>query len=159
MSLITWARAHKERILLVARYALIGAGGAALQIGTFYVWISVLHLETHYLFGSIVSLGVALIATFGFQKYWTFKDTAHTRIPTQFASYVLVACGNLLLNIVLLRMAKFAADATGIDFFHTWYLVAQAGIVLFVALLSFLANYFFTFRLKASPARAPLPPA
>ncbi len=151
MNLIALARTHKERILLLVRYGLIGLVGAAVQIGAFYIWVDILKLADHYLAGSVASLALAVATTFTLQKYWTFRDTASARIPRQFASYVLIALGNLALNAFLMRLAKGTADAAGVDFFAGWHLVAQAGTVLFVAFLSFLANYFITFRRAGRP--------
>lgn len=140
----------RERAFLVIRYGLVGLCGAAIQVGAFYAWVSILGLESHYLLGSAASLALALITTFTLQKYWTFRDSEASRAPMQFASYATIALGNLVLNLLLMRGAKEAFEAYGVDFFGGWHVVAQAAIVLFVAGLSFLANYFVTFR-KAKP--------
>ncbi|KND50756.1 MAG: hypothetical protein ABA06_04700 [Parcubacteria bacterium C7867-001] len=137
----------RERILLIIRYGVAGVCGIVVQVGAFYVWISILGLAAHYLLGSAVALGFALLTTFGIQKYWTFKDTTHDRIHLQFATYFGIALGNLGISTGLIHLAKLGAEALGVDFFGGWYYVAaQGAIVVFVAFLSFLANYYITFK-------------
>ncbi len=128
------------------RYALVGISGGVLQTATLYVWVEILHLQAYYLSGSAVGFCLALMLTFTLQKYWTFKDYEQTLFERQFIWYTLFALINLGANILLLRTSKLALEALGLDFFHVWYLMAQIGIIVTLALLSFVANYFITFR-------------
>jgi putative flippase GtrA len=128
------------------RYGIVGAVGGALQTLTLFVWVSTLHLETLYLFGAGVGFCVALTVTFALQKYWTFRDHSRTETRRQFLIYTGIALLNLGLNVLLLHMSKLSLERAGLDFFDTWYVVAQIAIIVFLAAASFAANYLITFR-------------
>jgi len=128
------------------RYGISGAIGAGIQTFTLYVWVDLLHLETSYLVGAAVGFCLALFVTFALQKYWTFRDRVRTELQRQFISYTCIALASLGLNILLLHVSKLLFEHFGINFFATWYLVAQIVIIIFLAALTFIANYFLTFR-------------
>lgn len=131
--------------LFLLRYGLVGVCGGVIQTTTLYMWVDILHLETFYLVGAVVGFCLALITTFTLQKYWTFVDHAREHIQRQFFSYTLIALGNLGLTLFGLHVSRIAFEASGIAFFHVWYLVAQITIIVILSALSFLANYFITF--------------
>jgi len=108
--------------------------------------VDLLGLEEHYLWGAVVGFCISLVVTFALQKYWTFQDKTHHRVHKQFGMYFIVALINVALNIGLLALSKTIVEASGRDFFHGWYLAAQILIVVFVSAVSFVLNYFFTFK-------------
>ena len=130
------------------RYGVVGVSGGIIQTATLYIWVELLHLQAHYLIGATVGFCLALAITFTLQKYWTFRDYAHTQIKKQFFSYTFIALINLGLNISLLHFSKIVLEALGLNFFHIWYLMAQVSIIATLAALSFVANYFITFRTR-----------
>lgn len=142
---------HKSRIWFLARYGVSGAFGAFVQTFSLYIWVSVLGITEHYLVGAALGLIIALIVTFLLQKYWTFRERTHHRVHKQFGMYTVVALINLGVNLGLLHLSKVIVEGLGHNFFHIWYLVAQVIIVTFVSLMSFLLNYFFTFRRVPHP--------
>jgi putative flippase GtrA len=132
---------------LLLRYLISGIAGGTTQIATLYIWVSVLGMQTYYLWG--VALGFCLAAIVGFflQKYWTFAHRNQQHLPHwQFALYVLIALGGLCLNTLTLYIGKRILEQAGIDFFHFWYLIVQVAAIALVSVLSFLVNYFITFR-------------
>jgi putative flippase GtrA len=131
---------------LLMRYGAAGAFGAFVQTFTLYVWVSWLHLEHVYLLGAVLGFCIALVVTFLLQKYWTFRDHSMHRTYTQLFWYSVVALLNVSLNVGLLAFAKALFTAAGINFFHIWYLIVQIAIVVFASGVSFVLNYFFTFR-------------
>ncbi len=146
-------RAIRRRMGLLTRYAVSGGLGAALQATVLYVWVSLLGLEEHYLGGAVLGFCFALLVSFLLQKYWTFKDSSMHRTRRQLTLYGAVAVGNLLVNIMLLAVAKELVTAFGADFFNGWYIVAQIVIVLIASAGSFLVNYFVTFKDATVPPR------
>lgn len=135
-----------SKFWFLMRYGIAGAIGAAIQTLALYVWVGVLHLETNYLLGATVGFCIALIVTFTLQKYWTFRDHAHTELQRQFVMYTGIALISLGLNILLLHMSKLLLERLGFNFFDMWYLVAQLAIIGLLAAMTFIANYFLTFR-------------
>lgn len=138
--------APRARLWLLARYTVTGVSGGLIQIAFLYLWVSLLGFRSAYLLGTVFGFIVALVVTFLLQKYWTFRDAARTRMPLQLASYSAVALSGLLLNALLLALAKRVLEQASVDFFNGWYLVAQAAIVVFVSLYNFVLNYQVTFR-------------
>ncbi len=135
-----------SKLGFLMRYGIVGATGGAVQTSTLYLWIDVLHLETHYLLGAVAGFCMALLVTFTLQKYWTFREHTHTEIQKQFVLYTTIALITLGLNILLLHLGKIFLENLGFDFFDGWYLVVQIAIIGALAVVSFLANYFLTFQ-------------
>src|SRR6185436_4502499 len=144
--------ALRGRFWLLLRYATAGAFGAFVQTFLLYVWVTLLGFHETYLLGAFFGFCVALIVTFLLQKYWTFRDRTTHRTHRQLFWYSVVALINVAINIGLLALAKEIFFALHIDFFKGWYLVTQAAIVVFASGMSFILNYFFTFRGTAAPA-------
>lgn len=134
--------------LLLLRYGIVGLSGGVIQTSILYLWVDELHLKSQYLVGATIGFCAALLVTFTLQKYWTFRDHVRTEVRRQFASYAAIALLIAGSNILLLHLSKSFLERFGLDFFDTWYLLAQALIVAGLALASFLANYFITFRLS-----------
>lgn len=131
----------------ILRYGIVGLSGGAIQTSVLYLWVDALHLESRYLVGAALGFCAALLVTFTLQKYWTFRNHAHTETRRQFAYYAAIAFFSAGMNILLLHMSKLILERLSLDFFDKWYLLAQALIVAGLAFASFLANYFITFRL------------
>lgn len=131
---------------LLLRYGIVGLSGGAIQTSVLYVWVDVLRLEAVYLVGAGIGFCAALVVTFTLQKYWTFQDHGRAGMRRQFTSYAVIALLTAGLNILLLHLSKLLLERLGLDFFDRWYLWAQVLIIVGLALASFLANYFITFR-------------
>ncbi len=134
------------------RYGISGAIGAVVQTSALYIWISVWGLKDHYLWGLVFGFCVTILISFSLQKYWTFADKVHRRVPRQFAFYTLTALGSLGLNTILLFASKQLFEGWGLDFFDKWYLLAQVICIVVVSLASFAVNYFVTFKVKTGNA-------
>lgn len=133
----------------IVRYGITGGIGGALQTFVLYIWVSVLGLTAYYLWGLVIGFCITLGVSFTLQKYWTFSYRAQHHMPRrQFVFYGLTALASLGLNALLLFLSKEVLESLGVDFFKIWYLVAQVVIIFVVALLSFLFNYFVTFKEK-----------
>jgi putative flippase GtrA len=143
-----------ERFWLLFRYGVSGAFGAFVQTFSLYVWVSLLGFHETYLLGAFIGFCLALIVTFALQKFWTFRDRTMHQTHKQLAMYSAVAVLNVIINIVLLAAAKESFFYLGINFFAGWYIAVQAAIVIFASGVSFLINYFYTF--KAADSSIPL---
>ncbi len=147
MSLIERCYQHKSRLWFLMRYGISGALAGGVQTFILYVWVSILGLQTQYLRGVVVGFCTATIVGFSLQKYWTFAYREQHYLPhQQFIFFILLAFSSLGLNVFLLRISKGIFESIGLNFFHIWYLVAEAGVILCVAALSFFINYLIIFR-------------
>jgi putative flippase GtrA len=134
--------------LFLVRYGIVGLTGGLIQTSVLYLWVSVLLLQKYYLIGAVVGFCLALAVTFLLQKHWTFQNPSSEHVKKQFFSYTLIALVSLGLNIFLLHISKGILEHYGFDFFRVWYLLAQVAIIGFIAVLSFIANNFLTFRTR-----------
>lgn len=146
MTISAFLLAFRKHFWLLFRYGVAGVCGIFVQTAALFTWVTVLGLEESYLLGAFVAFCLALVITFALQKFWTFRDLALHRAHTQFSLYTAVAFLNVVINLGLLAFAKWLAGLAGVDFFAGWYLVAQVTISLFASAISFLLNYFFTFK-------------
>jgi len=137
---------NHSSLLFLVRYGISGLTGGAIQVISLYIWITLLGFESTYLLGLGLGFVIALIVAFILQKYWAFRDTVSSRAPHQLFSYSVVAVLGLVLNTVLLSGAKGVIEWSSLDFFHGWYLIAQAVIVCIVSVFNFSMNFLFTFR-------------
>lgn len=138
-------KTYGENFLFLTRYGISGATAAAIQIVGLYVWVSVLGLTAQYLWGVVIAYSIALIVAFAMQKYWTFRDYSRGLLIKQAYWYTAISLGNLGLNALILYVSKLVLEANGVNFFDTWYLVAQVCAVVICAVIGFLLNRFITF--------------
>lgn len=135
-----------SKSLFLMRYGIVGVIGGTIQTLILYFWVGILRLEAFYLLGATVGFCISLIVTFSLQKYWTFRDNVRAELRRQFIIYTSIALLSLGLNILFLHMSKLLLEHFGFDFFNRWYLFAQIAIIVLLATVSFIANYFITFR-------------
>ena len=137
---------HRTHLYFLVRYGISGALGGLTQVVVIYLWVSVLGLQSHYLWGAVVGFAIALVQSFAMQKYWTFRDHSHDMVGRQIFFYVLASLFTLGLTTVLLHTGRVFIENLGYNYFHIWYLVVQVCTVLIAAVFSFSANWFITFR-------------
>lgn len=137
---------HRARIFFLTRYIISGLVGAAVQMLFLFVWVTLLGFEKTYLLGLVLGFVAAYIVSFMLQKYWAFHDYELHRLSRQLFLYAVVAVSGLALNTILLAGTKRVFEWFSIDFFHGWYLLVQASIILLVAAFNFCMNFIFTFR-------------
>lgn len=137
---------YHTRFYFLIRYGISGVIAALIPIVFLFVWVSVLGHADTYLLGVVFGFIFALVFAFILQKYWAFRDVESSRAPRQLLWYSAVALSGLALNALLLMGAKSLFELFRVDFFHGWYLVAQAVSIAIVAVYNFSMNFLFTFR-------------
>lgn len=137
---------HRGQLLFLVRYIISGGTAGAIQILGLYVWVSVLGLAAHYLWGVVIAYCIAVIVGFAMQKYWTFRESTRALIARQMSWYTIVSLVNLGLNTLILHVSKVLLELNGFNFFHIWYLVAQVFAVGVCAIVGFVLNRAITFR-------------
>lgn len=125
-----------QKIRFLIRYGISGATGAFIQITTDMLAVDV--FGAHYQVGVVVGFCIAVTVSFLLQKYWTFRDGGREHLEIQLISYVLIAIGSLVANVLLMYVF--------VEQFELFYLVAQILTIGIVVGLSFLLNNFITFR-------------
>ena len=133
---------HKE-VKRFLRFAVVGAIGSVIDIGSLTIFKEVFHLDT--LIANTTSFLLGTINNYTLNRLWTFKDTRKGSVIGQFVQYASVSAVGLLLNDLLVTSLEgplgllFGSPERG-------YLPAKifaTGVVLF---WNFLGNRFWTFR-------------
>ncbi len=130
---------------LVRRYAqvikFLIAGGTA-----FVLHISILYLLTeifgmYYIVSNFCAFLVAFCVSFLLQKFWTFRNNSLEHLHLQIPLYLGMQVANISLNTVLLYVL--------VEFLHIWYLLAQIGITIVLAVGIYFLNKRFIFQDRA----------
>ncbi len=126
---------------MVMRYVISGGLGAITQIGTLFLYVEVVGSQEYYLLGVVLGFCSALAVTFPLQKHWTFSSQREGAIAGELMRYTTIALVSLVLNTSLMYFL-----VTG---YQVWYLIAQVIVVSVVAMISFLLNRSWTFRVSS----------
>jgi len=122
--------------LQLARFAVVGAGGYAINLAVF---ASAIGTRLDYRAAAAVAFSVALVNNFAWNRLWTFRG-ADGRASGQAMRFVAVSVAAFLLSLVILDALVRGAGAPKV--------AAQAAAVLSVTPVSFLANKLWSFRAR-----------
>jgi dolichol-phosphate mannosyltransferase len=120
--------------LQLVRFALVGASGYLVNLAVF--WLA-LRAKLDYRAAAAVAFVVALANNFVWNRIWTFRD-APGRLEGQAFRFVLVSTGAFLVSLAILSVLVRDAGVPE--------LLAQAGALVAVTPLSFVANKLWSFR-------------
>jgi len=113
----------------------VGAGIATIvSIGLLYIFTEFFGI--FYLYSSIISYFLGMVANYSINKFITFKNKSK-RILKQFSLFVLVALIGLALNTALIYLF--------VEFFELWYILAQFIAISIVSILSYIGHKKITF--------------
>ena len=122
---------HRESRHAV-KYAAVGVVNVVLDLAVFALLV---HLGVWYVAAKVLSVGVAMINGYTFNRIWTFRAGGHA--TTKLARYVAVQGSGLLLNLALLTSLVEVAGLRPVP--------AAALVVPVVAVYCFLGNRLWTF--------------
>jgi dolichol-phosphate mannosyltransferase len=121
---------------VILRYGISGVIGILVNLITLYLLTDLAGLW--YLLSAVLAYIMSFIVAFTLQKYWTFRDTDHSRLPRQATLYLMIALGALLFDLLALYIL--------VDIFEFWYLGSQIFVLAIIAGTSFLLNKNITFK-------------
>lgn len=120
---------------IYVKYLISGGSAAVVNLTSLLLLVELLHV--HYILGSILAFFLGFVASFVFQKFFTFGDTVMHMVHRQLILYLGIALGNLFLNTFLVYIF--------VDVFHVWYLLSQAIASILIAITSFVLYRKFVF--------------
>ncbi len=123
------------------KYLVSGGIAAATNIGTLYLFVSVLHFW--YITASGISFIVTFVVSFTLQKFWTFNDQNLEVLKKQIGLSFVIAIVNLLLNILYMYGL--------VEYVHLHYLYAQVLTTAIIAIGSFAAYQYLVFKPGTAP--------
>jgi len=115
------------------KYALVGVVGLVVDMGLFYVFYEILHIN--YILSNIMSSSLAVVNNFILNSIFTFK--VKDKLFYRFISFFSIALAGMALSSIML--------AVMIDGMHLNSMVSKAISVFFVALLQYFVNKKLTF--------------
>lgn len=126
------------RAFKLIRYLISGGTAALVNWGTLFLLV---HTGTmHYLYASVLAFIISIGASFGMQKFWTFRDNIVHDIHTQFTRYLVVILFSLVLNTALVYLL--------VETVHVWYLTSQVIATVIIAITNFFCYKHFVFRAR-----------
>lgn len=127
---------HFNDLGLITRYGISGVIGISTNLLVLYLLTDMTGLW--YVFSATLAYIVGYVVTFTLQKYWTFKDMSYARIPRQATSYLIIAIGAFVVDLIALYVL--------VDILGFWYLGSQVVVLGIIAVASFLLNKNITFK-------------
>ncbi|MCX6307640.1 MAG: GtrA family protein [Bacteroidia bacterium] len=121
------------------KYALVGVVGLVVDMGLFYVFYEMLHIN--YILSNIMSSSLAVVNNFILNSIFTFK--VKDKLFYRFLSFFSIALAGMALSSGMLALM--------IDGMHLNSMVAKAISVLFVALIQYYVNKKLTFSERRPP--------
>jgi len=115
------------------KYALVGVVGLVVDMGLFYVFYEILHIN--YIVSNIMSSSLAVVNNFILNSIFTFK--VKNKLFYRFISFFSIALAGMALSSGML--------AVMIDGMHLNSMVSKAISVFFVALIQYFVNKKLTF--------------
>jgi dolichyl-phosphate beta-glucosyltransferase len=137
------AKVKLKGLAIFIKYALVGITGTALDVGSLYVFVDLLHIPV--LAGAALSFIIAVINNFILNKIWTFQNNSRN-VRKQFIKFFLVSVVGLVLTEIC--MAAF------VYLLGIWYIVSKLITSVIVLTWNFLANKNWTFTEKIHPLSA-----
>jgi len=123
----------KEFIVFI-KYSTVGIIGTALDVGSLYVFVDILHIPV--LVAAAMSFTLAVVNNFILNKFWTFGH-AGRNVRKQFIKFFIVSIVGLVLTEICM---VFFVYLLGI-----WYIAAKLMTSAIVLMWNFLANKNWTF--------------
>lgn len=117
------------------KYAIVGSFGTAIDLGSLYLFVDLLHI--HLLVSTALSFLLAVINNFILNKFWTFQNKS-SNVRKQFIKFLIVSIVGLFLTEIC--MAFFVYGLT------IWYMAAKLITSGLVLVWNFLANKYWTFK-------------
>jgi dolichyl-phosphate beta-glucosyltransferase len=132
----------KEFVVFV-KYSAVGMTGTALDVGSLYVFVDLLHIPV--LLAAAMSFTLAVVNNFILNKFWTFRN-ATRNVRKQFIKFVIVSVVGLVLTEICMALFVFLLGI--------WYIASKLVTSVVVLTWNFLANKNWTFTETIRPLSA-----
>jgi dolichyl-phosphate beta-glucosyltransferase len=128
------AKVKLKEFTVFTKYATVGVTGTALDVGSLYVFVDLLHIPV--LVAAAMSFVLAVINNFILNKYWTFRNNDRN-FRKQFIKFFIVSIVGLALTEISMVILVYFLDI--------WYIASKLITSVIVLTWNFLANKKWTF--------------
>jgi dolichyl-phosphate beta-glucosyltransferase len=132
-----------KEYVVFTKYAAVGITGTALDVGSLYVFVDLLHILV--LVAAAMSFVLAVINNFILNKYWTFQNSGRN-VKKQFIKFLLVSVVGLALTEICMALFVYLLGI--------WYIASKLVTSVIVLTWNFLANKNWTFTETIRPLSA-----
>lgn len=132
-----------KHILVFTKYALVGIVGTAIDVGSLYVFVDILHIPV--LVATAGSFLLAAVNNFVLNKFWTFQNNSSS-VRKQFIKFFIVSSIGLLLTEACMALLVYVCAL--------WYIGSKLATSVIVLAWNFLANKYWTFKDAVRPPLA-----
>ena len=134
---------NRKAFWMFLKYAVVGASGTVLDVGSLYVFVDLLHIPV--LVAAAMSFVLAVVNNFILNKVWTFRNNSRN-VRTQFIKFFIVSVVGLVLTEICMALFVYLLDI--------WYIASKLITSVIVLTWNFLANKNWTFTEKDRPLSA-----
>lgn len=128
---------HKELVSQFIKFCLIGFLNTLIDFAVYLFLSRVIGL--YFFYANLLSVFIAMSSSFIFNKYWTFKNHEQA-IKTQYLKFTLVNLVYFALNNAIVFYL--------VNYLSSWDLLAKIIAVIVGLFWNFLANKYWTFKIK-----------
>jgi len=141
------AVARRTGVRQFAKFCLIGASSAVVDVGLLNVFTQLLHW--HWIPSQVLSFSLAVTNGFVWNSLWTFRGVASGSRRTRYAKFYATNVVGLLLNLAVMKLVMFAMTGRLVNQGNPPAHVlntAKAVAIVVVSVWNFLASKYWTFR-------------
>ncbi|HXW68614.1 MAG TPA: GtrA family protein [Dissulfurispiraceae bacterium] len=124
-----------QKYAVFLKYAIVGCIGTALDVGSLYVFVGLLHINL--LIAAALSFILAVVNNFILNKHWTFQNKS-SNVRKQFIKFLIVSMIGLLLTEIFMSLLVYGLKL--------WYITSKLVTSVLVLMWNFLANKYWTFK-------------
>jgi dolichyl-phosphate beta-glucosyltransferase len=137
------AKLDLTKFAVFMKYATVGITGTALDVGSLYVFVDLLHIPV--LVAAAMSFVLAVINNFILNKFWTFQNSGRN-VKKQFIKFMIVSVVGLALTEICMALFVYLLGI--------WYIASKLITSVIVLTWNFLANKNWTFTETIRPLSA-----
>jgi len=130
-------QSYIKNLIPFIKYSIVGVLGTAVDIGSLFVFVDYFGLGV--ILGSSLSFILAVVNNFILNKIWTFENKSKN-YRKLFIKFLIVSLVGLILTLLSMQILVFG--------FGIWYILAKAMTSIIVMAWNFLANKFWTFKIR-----------
>ncbi|MGE5750821.1 MAG: glycosyltransferase [Nitrospirota bacterium] len=134
------AKVKLKEFTVFIKYAMVGVTGTALDVGSLYVFVDLLHIPV--LVAAALSFILAVVNNFILNKIWTFRNSSRN-FRKQFIKFSIVSVVGLVLTEICMAVFVYLLGI--------WYIASKLITSVIVLTWNFLANKNWTFTEKIRP--------
>lgn len=140
VSRFSMAKVKLKEFTVFIKYAMVGVTGTALDVGSLYVFVDLLHIPV--LVAAALSFILAVVNNFILNKIWTFRNSSRN-FRKQFIKFFIVSVVGLVLTEICMAVFVYLLGI--------WYIASKLITSVIVLTWNFLANKNWTFTEKIRP--------